>query len=86
MALGLGSGGVSAGRSPPSVGINTEGAVMTVDPRAMAGRDGPLGRSCMKWGSDGELSALDLQSILQRLSEVDEQASTLMDCPLDLAG
>jgi hypothetical protein len=37
----------------------------------------------MKWGADGELSALDLQSILLRLSVVDEQASTLMDCPID---
>jgi len=59
---------------------------MTVDPRSMGGLEGPLGRSCMKWGSDGELSALDLQAILLRLSEVDEHASTLMDCPLDLAG
>jgi hypothetical protein len=42
-----------------------------------------LGSSCMKWGADGELSAIDLQSILQRLSAVDEQASTLMDCPID---
>jgi len=41
------------------------------------------GSSCMKWGADGELSALDLQSILLRLSVVDEQASTLMDCPID---
>jgi hypothetical protein len=37
----------------------------------------------MKWGADGELSAIDLQSILHRLSAVDEQASTLMDCPID---
>ncbi len=48
----------------------------------------PLGASevahaSMKWGADGELSAIDLQSILQRLSAVDEQAATLMDCPLD---
>jgi hypothetical protein len=40
----------------------------------------------MKWGRDGELSVLDLQSILQRLSAVDDQAATLMDCPLDLPG
>ena len=44
---------------------------------------GCLGRSCMKWGEDGELSPLDLQAILERLSAVDEQASTLMDCSLD---
>lgn len=39
--------------------------------------------AAMKWGADGELSATDLQAILQRLSAVDEQAATLMDCPLD---
>ena len=42
-----------------------------------------LGSSCMKWGADGELSALDFQSILLRLSAVDEQASTMMNCPID---
>lgn len=46
--------------------------------------DGLLGRSVMKWGADGELSALDLQHILSRLSCVDEQAAGLMDCPVDL--
>ena len=47
--------------------------------------NGCLGRSCMKWGEDGELSPLDLQTILERLSAVDEQASGLMDCSLDPA-
>lgn len=42
-----------------------------------------LGRSCLKWAPDGELSALDLQSILERLSAVDEQASGLLDCPVE---
>ncbi|MCX5941107.1 MAG: hypothetical protein NTX18_08870 [Cyanobium sp. LacPavin_0818_WC50_MAG_67_9] len=42
-----------------------------------------IGRSVMKWGRDGELSALDLQAILQRLSAVDDQAAGLMNCPLD---
>ena len=45
--------------------------------------DALLGRSVMKWGADGELSALDLQLILSRLSCVDEQAAGLMDCPMD---
>ena len=45
--------------------------------------DGLLGRSVMKWGADGELSALDLQHILSRLSCVDEQAAGLMDCPVN---
>jgi hypothetical protein len=42
-----------------------------------------LARSCLKWGQDGELSAPDLQTILQRLSAVDEQATGLLDCPVD---
>jgi hypothetical protein len=42
-----------------------------------------LARSCLKWGQDGELSAPDLQAILQRLSAVDEQANGLLDCPVD---
>jgi hypothetical protein len=48
-----------------------------------AAPDDCLGRFCMKWGHDGELSALDLQSILHRLSAVDEQASGLLDCPVE---
>jgi hypothetical protein len=68
----------------------TQEGHMGIDRRS----DGPLGPggydqqphqvpSCMKWGSDGELSAVDLQGILQRLSAVDQQASRLMDCPLE---
>ena len=33
--------------------------------------DGCLGRTCMKWGADGELTDLDFQLILQRLGAVD---------------
>jgi hypothetical protein len=46
--------------------------------------DGLLGRSVMKWGEDGELSALDLQQILARLSSADAQAAGMMTCPVDL--
>jgi len=61
---------------------------MTADfnPRAhgsQASDDGPLGRSVMKWGADGELSALDLQQILARLSSSDAQAAGLMSCQMD---
>jgi hypothetical protein len=42
-----------------------------------------LGRSCLKWGDDGELSPLDLQGILERLCAVDEQAaSQLLECQI----
>lgn len=30
-----------------------------------------LGRTCMKWGADGELTDLDFQLILERLGAVD---------------
>ena len=42
-----------------------------------------ISRSVMKWGQDGELSALDIHSILQRLSAVDDQAAGLLNCALD---
>ena len=51
--------------------------------RRSARADGAAAPSSMKWGSDGELSSVDLQGILLRLSAVDQQASTLMDCPLE---
>ena len=42
-----------------------------------------LGRSCMKWGENGELSPIDLHNILERLCAVDEQAaSQMLHCPL----
>ena len=54
---------------------------------ASAGRaaddSGPLGCSVMKWSADGELSALDLQQILARLSTADVQAAGMMACPVD---
>ena len=48
-----------------------------------ASADASEAPSCMKWGQDGELSAVDLQGILSRLSAVDQQASQLMNCPLE---
>jgi hypothetical protein len=37
----------------------------------------------MKWGADGELSALDLQQILARLSSSDAHAAGMMSCRMD---
>jgi hypothetical protein len=42
-----------------------------------------LGRTCMKWGQDGELSSLDLLEVLERLGEADAEASGLLECPQD---
>ncbi|MFN9619771.1 MAG: hypothetical protein ACK55X_08690 [Synechococcaceae cyanobacterium] len=36
-----------------------------------------LGRTCLKWGSDGERSALDLSLVLERLAQVDQQLTAL---------
>lgn len=36
-----------------------------------------LGRTCMKWSSDGELTALDLCLVLERLAKVDQEVTGL---------
>ena len=48
-----------------------------------------LGRTCLKWQPNGELAALDLQLVLERLALVDQDANALVDrtgeplpCPL----
>ncbi|MDM7952755.1 MAG: hypothetical protein QUV07_06020 [Cyanobium sp. CZS 25K] len=38
-----------------------------------------LGRTCLKWGDNGELSDGDAQLILQRLVQVDRQAAALLE-------
>jgi hypothetical protein len=44
-----------------------------------------LGRTCMKWRHDGELTELDFRLILQRLVEVDAEASELLERTFDAA-
>lgn len=36
-----------------------------------------LGRTCMKWGADGELIALDLNLVMERLAQVDRDVAAL---------
>lgn len=36
----------------------------------------------LKWGADGELSAVDLARVLERLQTADQNASTIGECPL----
>jgi hypothetical protein len=36
-----------------------------------------MGRTCLKWGSDGELTALDLCLVLERLAQVDPEMTAL---------
>jgi len=36
-----------------------------------------LGRTCLKWSADGELCALDLSLVLERLAQVDSELTGL---------
>ncbi len=38
-----------------------------------------LGRTCLKWSTDGELSALDFSLVMQRLALVDPEVSALKE-------
>jgi len=38
-----------------------------------------LGRTCLKWGADGELTALDLRLVMQRLALVDPEVTALQE-------
>lgn len=49
---------------PDSTGSNTSSAALPSD---------CLGRTCLKWSADGELTALDLGLVLARLAQVDEE-------------
>jgi hypothetical protein len=36
-----------------------------------------LGRTCLKWGADGELTELDLNLVIARLAQVDQDVAAL---------
>jgi hypothetical protein len=42
-----------------------------------------LGRTCLKWSADGELTSIDLLLVLERLAQVDHQVSGLCLDSLD---
>lgn len=42
-----------------------------------------LGRTCLKWQADGELTPLDLRLVLERLALVDQDATVLLDRTVD---
>jgi hypothetical protein len=44
-----------------------------------------LGRTCMKWRQDGELTELDFRLVLQRLVEADAEAGGLLERSLESA-
>lgn len=37
-----------------------------------------LGRTCLKWSADGELTTLDLHLVLERLALVDQEVTALL--------
>jgi len=47
------------------------------NPTIMINASSCLGRTCMKWGMDGELSALDLDLVMERLARVDQDVAAL---------
>jgi hypothetical protein len=42
-----------------------------------------LGRTCLKWSANGELTSIDLLLVLERLAQVDQQVSGLCLDSLD---
>ena len=36
-----------------------------------------LGRTCLKWNADGELTSVDLLLVLERLAQVDQEVTGL---------
>ncbi len=42
-----------------------------------------LGRTCLKWSADGELTALDLSLVLERLAQVDREVSAVPQASLE---
>lgn len=42
-----------------------------------------LGRTCLKWSSDGELTSLDLHLVMERLAQVDQQLVVLHHDPAE---
>jgi hypothetical protein len=42
-----------------------------------------LGRTCLQWGVDGELTALDLELVMARLAQVDQDVAALRQGSLD---
>lgn len=42
------------------------------------GPENCLGRTCLKWGSDGELTSLDMEAVLRRLADIDHDLAAAL--------
>jgi hypothetical protein len=62
-------------------------STQTPTPPATLSTDWPgmtcLGRTCLKWGDDGELTSVDLLLVLERLAQVDQEMTGLSTDNLD---
>jgi hypothetical protein len=47
------------------------------DPTITINASSCLGRTCLKWSVDGELTALDLELVMERLALVDQDVAAL---------
>ena len=45
-----------------------------------------LGRTCLQWSEDGELTSVDLRLVLERLAEVDQSLTALRQESHDAQG
>lgn len=43
-----------------------------------------LGLTCLKWSSSGELEAIDLQLVLERLASADPSLCVMGSCSVDV--
>lgn len=72
---------VPAFRPHPSTGRQAPGSETLISNRPAADEPGPTvvaePSTTLKWSSDGELSALDLHRIIDRLADADPVASSL---------
>jgi hypothetical protein len=42
------------------------------------GPENCLGRTCLKWGSDGELTFPDMEAVLRRLADIDHDLAAAL--------
>jgi hypothetical protein len=67
----------TSGAPNPSVAAGSTAPTITIDASSC------LGRTCLKWGVDGELTALDLALVMKRLALVVQDMATLHQDSLD---
>jgi hypothetical protein len=56
------------------------------DSSLAVGTNSCLGRTCLKWSPDGELSPLDLALVMGRLAQVDQELAVLPLHNLEMTG